>query len=309
MDAPPIVTSTSYPGAKRPDRSRWVDSDGLRLATYEWGDPGAPPVLLAHGGFDFAGTFDVLAPMLVAQGRRVVSWDQRGHGCSEHAELYSWEADVRDAGVVLDAITGPDGDAVPVIGHSKGGSLMLHLAESWPHRVSHVVNLDGLPSARSWPDVPERNRTTLLAGEVANWLDHRASIATKERKPGTRRELAERRRRMNPRLDVEWLEYLVGIAAHEDADGWRWNIDPTFRFGGFGPWRPEWTLWRLPALPMPVMAILGLEKEDMGWGTEREDVTPYLPPGGRLIPLDGVGHFVHIEQPTVVAELIDGFLP
>ena len=83
----------TYPGARRPDRHRTVDSDGLALAVWEWGEPDAPPVLCAHGGFDFAGTYDSLAPLLADAGWRVVCWDQRGHGDSEHAALYSWDAD------------------------------------------------------------------------------------------------------------------------------------------------------------------------------------------------------------------------
>ena len=76
-------------------------SGGLRLAVHEWGPEDGTPVLLAHGSFDFAGTFDVFAPLLAEAGLRVVCWDQRGHGDSEHAALYSWAADVCDARVVL----------------------------------------------------------------------------------------------------------------------------------------------------------------------------------------------------------------
>jgi pimeloyl-ACP methyl ester carboxylesterase len=61
---------------------------------------------------------------------------------------------------------------------------------------------------------------------------------------------------------------------------------------------------RLPSLGMPVLCVLGLEIEVMGWGTLPEDVHHHLPPGGRFVALDDVGHFVHIEQPDVVAELI-----
>ena len=57
--------TVTYPGAHRPDRTRWVSSTGLRLAVYEWGPPDARPIVMAHGGFDFAGTFDVFAPLLV----------------------------------------------------------------------------------------------------------------------------------------------------------------------------------------------------------------------------------------------------
>ena len=76
-----------------------------------------PPVLLTHGGFDFARTFEVFAPLLAAAGWRVVAWDQRGHGDSEHAPLYSWDADLRDAVAVIDATTR---DPLPVVGHSQG---------------------------------------------------------------------------------------------------------------------------------------------------------------------------------------------
>ena len=57
------------------------------------------------------------------------------------------------------------------------------------------------------------------------------------------------------------------------------------RFGGFGPWRPEWSLMRLPGLAMPFLGVLGLEYEEMGWGTKPEDVAGYLPLGARFVPL------------------------
>ena len=109
---------------------------------------------------------------------------------------------------------------------------------------------------------------------------------------------------MNPRLSPAWLRYLVTVGAREDSDGWRWKIDPTMRFGGFGPWRPEWAVLRLPGLAAPFLAVLGRAPEVMGWGTEPERVLPFLPPGGRCEILDDVGHFVHIEQPDLVAGMV-----
>jgi pimeloyl-ACP methyl ester carboxylesterase len=278
----------------------------VRLAVHEWGDAGAPPLGLVHGGFDFARTFDVFAPLLADAGWRVVAWDQRGHGDSDYAALYSWETDVRDAVAVFDSI-GPD--PLPVVGHSKGGSLMLQLASVLPHRVNHVVNLDGLPTRRAVPDVPDHQRTKLLAGELTTWLEFRRRTIAAIRKPGTLDELAARRGRMNPRLSKEWLRYLVSVGGRRDPDGWRWKIDPTMRMGGFGPWRPEWAMRRLATLGQPVLAILGMEPEVMGWGTRPEDAERDMPPGGRLVVLETAGHFVHIEQPKVVADLVLEFLP
>jgi pimeloyl-ACP methyl ester carboxylesterase len=301
VDAEPVA----YPGAVAPARRRAVDATGIRIAVHEWGDADAPPVLLAHGGFDFARTFDVFAPLLAAGGFRVVSWDQRGHGDSEHAALYTWEADVRDALAVLDSVTR---EPIPFIGHSKGGSLLTQLADACPHRVSRLVNVDGLPSRARHPDVAQHERTRLLARELAGWLDHRRRTADAVRRPGTLDELARRRGRMNPRLLPAWLRYLVSVGARRDPDGWRWKIDPILRFGGFGPWRPEWTLLRLPGLPVPMLGFLASVSEPMGWDTTEEILRPHLPPDSELWTVPETGHFLHIERPHQVAARVLEFL-
>lgn len=272
----------------------------MDLAVHEWGDAAAPPLLLAHGGFDFAGTYDVFAPLLAAGGWRVVCWDQRGHGDSAHAALYQWEADMCDAIAVLDAVTH---EPVPVVGHSKGGSLVTQIAAALPHRVTGVVNIDGIPSRGAMPDVQDHDRTKLLAADLESWLEHRRRAAGAVRKPGTIEELARRRARMNPRLDQAWLEYLVTVGARHDDDGWRWKIDASLRLGGFGPWRPEWSLHRLPEVAAPLLALIGTEPEEMGWGTGVDDVRPYLPPRGRVAAVEGAGHFVHIERPAEAAAM------
>ena len=292
-------------GVRRPDRRRVVDSAGVRISVAEWGDEHAPPILMAHGGFDFAETLDRFAPMLADAGHRVVAWDQRGHGESAWAHLYSWEADLRDAAAVLASL--PE-EPLPLVGHSKGGGLMMHLAEAAPHRVAAVVNLDGLPSGNNMSDVSERERTRMQRDEMDAWLAHRRTLADRQRRPGTIEELAERRGRMNPRMSSEWLEFLVTVGARHDEEGWRWKLDPTMRMGGFGPWRPEWSMLRLPGLGRPFLGVLGLERETMGWGSRPEDVVRYLPPGARFEALSGVGHFVHIEQPRLIADLVLEFL-
>jgi pimeloyl-ACP methyl ester carboxylesterase len=157
--------------------------------------------------------------------------------------------------------------------------------------------------------VPDHDRSRLLAGELGAWLDYRRATADKVRRAApTVQALAERRAVMNPRLSLSWLRYLVTIGARHDPDGWRWKIDPSLRLGGFGPWQPAWSMQRLPGLAMPVLALLGLQQEEMGWGTVPDDVRPYLPPGARFVPLEKVGHFMHIEDPHGVADLVLEFL-
>lgn len=295
----------TYPGAEAPDRQHRVDVGGIGIAVHEWGAETADPLFLVHGGSDFARTYSEFAPRLARAGWRVIAWDQRGHGDSEHAALYGWDADIRDAIGVMSHFTSRP---APVVAHSKGGALMIQLADAQGFRFSHLVNIDGLPSKRPMADVAEHERTRMIAADIGGWLDHRRSTADAARKPGTLDELAHRRARSNPRLSIDWLRYLVTVGARHDPDGWRWKLDPSMRFGGFGPWRPEWTATRMPGLGMPFLGLLAGQQEPMGWGTDPSQIRPLLPHGGRLEVFADIGHFLHIEQPELIAGIVLDFL-
>jgi pimeloyl-ACP methyl ester carboxylesterase len=303
-------TVVSFPGAE-PPRRRMVDAAGVAIAVAEWGEAGAPPLFLGHGGFDFARTFDVFAPLLAAGGWRVVSWDQRGHGDSAWVELYSFLADVRDALAVIGAITK---SPAPLVGHSKSGGIFTEIARLFPERVSALVNIDGLPSERrkrragEEESLPIEERVRRRDESLSEWFDHRRRTHEAERRAGSLDELARRRGRMNPRLSQEWLRYLVSVGARRDEDGWRWKTDPLLRFGGPGPWRIDWGLASLRQLDVPLLGILGTIPEEMGWGTSRDAISPFLPPDARLEVFAETGHFVHIEAPQRTAALILDFL-
>lgn len=295
----------TYPGARAPDRQREVDSSGVRIQVHEWGDSNGRPLLLAHGGFDFSRTYDVFAPLLADAGWRVVAWDHRGHGDSEHTALYSWEADIRDALAVFDSTTY---EPVPVVAHSKGGNMLLQLAEIAPHRIWRVVNIDGMPSPRRHIEIVGHERTRMMEEGMQHWLGHRRQIAQLTRKAGSIDELAKRRGRMNPRLSMDWLRYLVTVGGRHDADGWRWKIDPALRFGGFGPWRHSWSLQAMNSISVPLLGILGTEMEEMGWGITPDVLRPFLPSSARLEVFEGTGHFIHIEKPRETADCVLEFL-
>lgn len=300
-----------YPGAVVPLRTRTVDADGARIAVVEWGAEDDPILLLAHGGADFARTFDVFGPLLAAGGYRVVSWDHRSHGDSEHTALQSWDADRRDAWRVLESSISQPDEMVFVVGHSKGGGLMTDLAAAQPERFHCLVNIDGVPSSRArmrqseatLDEKVERRRRA-----IDKFLDFRASLHEAERRPGTPEDLAERRAKHNPRLPIEWLRYLVTVGARADEDGWRWKLDPAIRWMGLGPWRPDWGMAALRSVTIPTLAILGRVQEPMGWGTQPEQAAECLPKQAELQVFDDSGHFVHIEHPERTARAVLEFL-
>ena len=71
------------------DREVFTLSGGLRLSYVTWGEPGAPDLLLVHGGGLDATDWRAVAPELAAAGYRVTAPDLRGCGESD------WDPDVR----------------------------------------------------------------------------------------------------------------------------------------------------------------------------------------------------------------------
>jgi non-heme chloroperoxidase len=81
--------------------------DGVRLATYEWGNPAGPELVLVHG---FAQCHLCFAPQVhseLARDFRIVAYDLRGHGGSdkpaEPAAYQGREVWARDLAAVLKA--------------------------------------------------------------------------------------------------------------------------------------------------------------------------------------------------------------
>jgi pimeloyl-ACP methyl ester carboxylesterase len=63
--------------------SSFVEFRGRSLATWRWGPADAPAVLLAHGWGGYAAQMRAFVPRLLADGFRVIAYDQPAHGLSE----------------------------------------------------------------------------------------------------------------------------------------------------------------------------------------------------------------------------------
>jgi pimeloyl-ACP methyl ester carboxylesterase len=101
------------------------DANGVRLVVHDWGGAGAP-VLLAHPTGFHGLVWEPVARRLVAAGRRVWSFDFRGHGDSDAPESdYSWHGFGDDALAVTGHL-GLRGDpSLVACGHSKGGAALI----------------------------------------------------------------------------------------------------------------------------------------------------------------------------------------
>lgn len=295
----------TYPGAVPPERSRDLESMGIRLRLHEWGDPARAPVLLAHGMFDHARGFDTLAPLLATR-FRVVALDARGHGDSAWADAYSWVADLTDLANVLRSLGRP----THLVGHSKGGGQVTDVASQYPDLVRQVVNMDGFgPGAEGF-------RRPGMAADTRSPPERFAEVLDRQRGEEERAwraypsldDLVARRGRVNPRLSVEWLRYFLFHAARPVEGGFRWKVDPAAA-GGFGPFKPEWIApyWR--RLRAPLLAMIGSEPDT--WGPLPEDLLrerlSHVPQLERAT-IEGAGHFMHMERPRETSERILSWL-
>ncbi|MCS5487884.1 alpha/beta hydrolase [Curtobacterium flaccumfaciens pv. beticola] len=126
-----------------------MSPDGLKLATYDFGDPDAPVVVAVHG-FASSAVLNWHASGwtrdLVRAGYRVVALDQRGHGASSKPHdpsAYSMDLLVADVTAVIDTYLLSD---VAYLGYSLGARVGWHTAERIPDRVTRAV-FGGIPDA------------------------------------------------------------------------------------------------------------------------------------------------------------------
>jgi pimeloyl-ACP methyl ester carboxylesterase len=131
-----------------------------------------PPVLLTHG---YSSTSEMWRPNLDAfqAGRRVITWDIRGHGRSDSPEdqaLYSSELSVAD----MDAILEATGTQKAVVGGlSLGGYLSLAFHLRYPERVVALMLFDTGPGFKRDEPREAWNRTAegTAAGYETRGLD------------------------------------------------------------------------------------------------------------------------------------------
>ncbi|WP_425319231.1 alpha/beta fold hydrolase [Agreia bicolorata] len=133
-----------------PRAQKIMSSDGLQLATYDFGDADAPTVLAVHG---FASSALVnwhatgWTRDLTRAGYRVIALDQRGHGESDkpHApSAYSMEQLVADLVVVMDTYLI---DEAVYAGYSLGARVGWQAALDLPGRITRAV-LGGIPDGQ-----------------------------------------------------------------------------------------------------------------------------------------------------------------
>ena len=260
-----------------------------------WAHGDGPPVLILHGG---PGLSDYTEPLTeeLADGFRVLRYQQRGLTPSVTSGPFSVDQHVADAIAVLDAA---GAGRAYVIGHSWGGHLAMHLAVQHPGRMLGVVIADPLGAV---PDgglsdmeqnLTERIRPDLAARAME--LDARAMAGE-----GTPEDALES-------LAIVWPGYFSSLDKAPPMPPIRMSVDCYAQtFASINEHFDRHTLERLlPALTMPIVFLLGA---DSPIPPSHGIASAALNPGARCVVEEDCGHFPWIERPGSVRKALEQVL-
>ena len=117
-------------------------SQRLKLHYVDWGNRGAPPLLLVHGGRDHCRNWDWVADKLRNR-YHIIAPDLRGHGDSAWSPdgNYAMDGFVYDLAQLIHQL---DLGPISIVAHSMGGNIALRYTGLYPQNVRKLVAIEGL---------------------------------------------------------------------------------------------------------------------------------------------------------------------
>jgi pimeloyl-ACP methyl ester carboxylesterase len=292
---------------------QWIDvtTTDVPIKALTWGAGDGPIALCLHGFPDTAHGWRKIAPLLVDAGYRVVAPMMRGYAPSGFPLDGSFHvgALMDDALRVREAF-GPTGDDL-LIGHDWGAIAAAGLS-AMPDSPFRKAVIMSVPPSASFQPLGQVPHPVRLAAQLPRQL-LRSWYIMYFQLPW----LPERSAQwVVPRL---WRQWSPGYDATEDIqhvfaaigapERWRAALGPyraTVRNAAPPPWYAELHRHWLSA---PVLPVLYLHGNDDGCASSAytDWVRRILPPGSRAAIVADAGHFLQLEQPQKVAELIVDF--
>ena len=281
--------------------SHFFFSQRLRLHYVDWGNEGAPPLLLVHGGRDHCRNWDWVAQRL--RGRfHVIAPDLRGHGDSGWAigGGYDMAAYIYD----LAQIVHQKGMApVTIISHSLGAGIALNYCGAFPDQVAKVVAIEGLGPS---PAMLAEHAARGVDERLRRWVDDRRKNSGRApRRYASLDEATARMAEANPHLTPQQARHLTVYGALQNEDGtYSWKFD-NHTGGGVGglSHADQQALWG--KITCPVLLVRGTES----WASDPvKDGRIKHFSNARLVNVAGAGHWVHHDQLEVFMAAVEGFL-
>ena len=265
--------------------TRHVETDdGAELAVTDVGT--GRPVVLIHGWTERREVWAPVAHRLLARGRRVVLYDQRGHGSSSvGTDGCTMPRLAGDLGAVLRALDLRD---AVLAGHSMGGMTILSLATEQPDLLRSSAAALALVSTGA-----SGIASTPREVAFARVLQLRA-VALPFRSP------------LGPLL----MRRTFGRQAPADARRLMSELfascDHDARRDFFAAMATMDLRACLPTLDLPTVVAVGTR--DLLTPPRHADALAAAIPGARLTRFDGIGHQLPLEAPDELTDLLEGLL-
>lgn len=282
--------------------SQFYVSQRLRLHYVDWGNEGASPLVLVHGGRDHCRSWDWVAARLRSDWH-VLAPDLRGHGDSQWVTGagYAMLDYVYDLAQLVDQ---KKLAPVTIVAHSLGGAISLAYAGLHPARVAKVVAIEGLGPSPAM--LAERLRTPIDA-RIREWMETVRGLAGRTpRKYASLEEAVARMRAENPRLAPEQARHLTVHGMNQNEDGtYGWKFDNYLR--AFSPYafNPEDARRLWARITCPTLLVRGMES----WASNPlEDGRAAHFPNARVVNVEKAGHWVHHDQLEAFLAIVDEFL-
>jgi pimeloyl-ACP methyl ester carboxylesterase len=273
-----------------------IEANGLTFTAFAWGDPDAPLALLVHGYPDTAHTWRHLGPELAAMGYRAVAPFTRGYAPTDLAPNGSYlVADLAADILALHNALGGGADSI-LIGHDWGAVATWAVTDRAPDRFRRYVCLAVPPTAAL---VKLFTKTSTLP--IGLRQSRMSWYFLYNQLPGSERGLG----RVIPKL---WRDWSPGYNADEDiAHVFRALPDPDRRRAALRYYRDNLRRGLIDTFTIapkaPALYLHG-DKDGCMQAAIAEAYPATLPAGSRYERLAGVGHFLHLEDPTRVNALI-----
>ena len=266
-------------------------SQRLRLHYVDWGNPGAPPLILQHGGRDHCRSWDWVAEEL-AKDWHVIAPDLRGHGDSAWAPdgNYEMNAFVYDFAQLVHTL---GHDQVTIVAHSLGGNIASRFTGLYPEKVRRFVNIEGLGPS---PKTRAEREAAGYANRFREWIDKRRAAAGRipRRYPSIEAAYA-RMKEENSFLTDEQARHLTIHGASRNEDGtWSWKFDPYLNVWPFEdvPESRTEELWA--AITCPMLLLYGANS----WASnpEKDGRLEVFNNDPKVIEFENAGHWLHHDQ-------------
>jgi esterase len=240
------------------------------------------PLVMLHGLFGSLENLGAISRLLENH-FTLYRLDLRNHGRSPHADTMSFADMAEDVREFMDS---QSLETTCVFGHSLGGKVSMALACRYPERVEKLVVADIAPV--TYP----AHHNAILDGLANVRLDQVRS----------RKDADQQLARFVSETPVR--QFILKSLERDENGGYRWRLNVPAILRSYDALRLA--VCEGCRYPGPALFIRGENSNYIAERNEMEISAKF--PASRIVTVEGAGHWVHADQPQVVANSIVEFL-